>query len=244
MFYRIIRALPWWLRLALFAVIAAPLVNMHLVTMWAADETHARILAAAIYTLIIWAFIVACVGWEKFFAFMSAAAVMCVAAVIIGGAVRWVLGMAGATDAQRLQINVQLVDVAFMLMTSLPYAFFVIQAFSASQLLEKVSRQAGTKSGWRLNVAVWLRVFQHLSEMFPALLLVWKEENPSLLLPRHTNDWRRQNIIQRIVSWVDWGCSAAMTWARCLLVFSLRVVPVVNVETARAAQIKEKRGVS
>ncbi len=80
------------------------------------------------------------------------------------------------------------------------------------------------------------QLFQHLTEIFPALLLVWKEENPSLILPRHIDDWRSQNFLRKIVSLVDWGGSAAMAWARCLLVFSLRIVPVVNMETARLAQ--------
>lgn len=236
MFYRIIRALPWWLRLVLFALLAAPLVDMHLVTMWTADETHARIFATAIYALIIWGFVVACVGWDKFFTFMSGAVVMCVATVIIGSAVRNLLSLGGATEAEKLHLNEQTVSVAFMLLISLPYAFFVIQAFSASRLLERLSRRAGTRSHLQMNIAVWLRVFQHLTEIFPALLLVWKEENPSLILPRHIDDWRSQNFLRKIVSLVDWGGSAAMAWARCLLVFSLRIVPVVNMETARLAQ--------
>lgn len=239
MFYKLLRLMPWWLRLTFFILLAAPLVNIHLITRWLPDEPMLRIAAMTGYAMAIWLVVIASAGLEKFFTYIAPAAVMLVATAIIGPAVTAAFGLGGDTKAQTEQINEHTVRVALMLLTSLPYAFLVIQSFSASHILERLSRNAGTQSYWQMTIAVWLRVFQHLTEMFPALILVWREENPSMLLPRHTDDWRTQNFLKKAVSLADWAVSAAMTWARCLLMFSLKIIPVVNVETARLAQRRE-----
>jgi hypothetical protein len=228
--------LPWWLRLALFAVLAAPLVNMHLVTQWASDSPIARVAAMMAYAVAIWLIIIVLAGLEKFVAYTSPAAIMLVATVVVGPAVNNLLGYGGDTRAESDMLSEHNVRVALMLLTSLPFAFLVIQSFSASRLLEHLSKRAGTSSYRQMTFAVWLRVFQHLTETFPALLIVWKEENPSLLLPRHKDDWRTQNFLKKAVSLGDWVISAALSWAKCLLMFSLRIVPAVNIETARLAQ--------
>lgn len=238
MLYKSLRKMPWALRLLLFALLAAPLVDMRLITMWAADDTIARIMAKAAYAAFIWGFIMACVGLDKFFTYAAAAFLMFVATVTVGASVGELLGFIGKTDEQKQAFHEQSLAVGFMLTISIPYFCFVIQAFSASRLLERISDKAGTANRFQMNLAVCLRVFQHLTEMMPALLVVWKEENPFVLLPRHTDDWRSQHIIKRILSLLDWGFSAAMIWARCLLIFSLRIVPVVEIETKRLAQPK------
>lgn len=238
MFYRFIQRLPWWLRLMLFGALAAPLVNMELIKHWGPDEPLARIMATAVYAAGIWAFIIACIGLEKFAAYMAAAVVMCVATVTIGSSLFELLGLGGITEQEKVLFSEQSINVAFMLTISIPYAFFVVQAFSASRMLERVSKKAGTGNRFQLSIAVCLRVFQHMTEMFPALLIVWKEENPKLLRPRHVDDWRTQHFLRRAVSLVDWTINAAMAWARCLLVFSLRIVPVVDIETKRLSQAK------
>lgn len=238
MFYRSLRRIPWGLRLTIFALLAAPLVDMRLVTMWAADDAMSRIMAKAAYATLIWGFIMACVGVDKFFTYAAAAFLMFVATVTVGASVGELLGFMGETDAQKQAFHEQSLSVGFMLTISIPYFCFVIQAFSASRLLEQISGKVGTVSPFQMNLAVCLRVFQHLTEMMPALLIVWKEENPSVLFPRHTDDWRSQHVLKRILSLLDWGFSAGMIWARCLLMFSLRIVPVVEVETKRLAQPK------
>lgn len=226
-----LKHLHWGLRLLLLAVIALPLVNMGLVTQFASDPLE-RISAVTIYAVLLWLFIAANVGLDKFFSYVSTATVMVVATVVVGAAVRQLLGLAGSSTSEMLAINERMINVLFMLMLSLPYAFFVVQSFSVSTLLERVqSRSKGSTIG--IYIAVWMRVFQHIAEMFPPLFSAWKEEHPSQFLPRNRGDWPQQGVLRRLVNVVDWVWNALWVWAKVLFVFSLKAVPAINSEALR-----------
>lgn len=223
--------LHWGFRLVILLLIAAPLVNIELVTQFASDPLG-RLMAMTVYAVSLWIFIAANVGVDKFFSYVSTAAVMVVATVIVGAAVRQVFGLAGSTPEEMLAISEHMVSVLFMLLISLPYAFFVVQSFSVSALLEKVQNKP-KRSVLRIYFAVWMRVFQHIAEMFPPLFSAWTEEHPSQFLPRNRGDWQQQGPVRRLVNLIDWVWNALWIWAKVLFVFSLRAVPSINNEALR-----------
>ncbi|HWT11685.1 MAG TPA: hypothetical protein VN231_02940 [Allosphingosinicella sp.] len=84
-----------------------------------------------------------------------------------------------------------------------------------------------------LRIAVCLRVFQHLAEIFPPLLTVWREEHPLAILPRNRSDWQVEGPISAVAKLGNWVWNALWTWAKCLLVFAFRIVPAVDDEVRR-----------
>ena len=231
--YRIVRKLPWYLRLMLFIGIALPLIQTSIITQWFPDNPLVRIEVMTAYGVILWTFIAAAVGLDYFVGLVSTGFVMAVGTVVMGAAVRAALGLAGTTSLEKINISMHLFDMLMMLVLSIPLFGFAAHCFSASKLLERAGRSAGVKSVWQIYVAILLRVGQHFVDLFPILLTVWCEEHPSRIWPRCRDDWRSASWFMMPGKIVDWLAIAFWAWARCLLVFGLRVVPVVQSEATR-----------
>src|SRR5687768_860652 len=100
--YDLLRKLPWPARLFLLLAIAAPLVDIGLVTRWVPADPISRLEAKTAYAVALWAFIALNIGLDKFIAYVSGAAVMGVATVIFGAVVQEVLGFGGETPAEMI----------------------------------------------------------------------------------------------------------------------------------------------
>jgi hypothetical protein len=228
-----LKRIPTWPRLFILLLLGAPLVDLGIITQWAPDDPISRIEAVTAYSVFLWTFIAINTGLDKFFSYVSTAAVMVVATVIVGAVVRQIFGLGGDSPKEVEQVSEHFVGILLMLMVSLPYVFFIIQSFSVSKLLERIHKGAERPSNLRLHVAVCLRVFQHLAETIPALFSVWCEEHPERMFPRNRTDWHTQGILKLVAQFIDWFWNAFWLWAKCLFVFSLRIVPSVNNEARR-----------
>lgn len=231
--YNAIRALPWYLRVMLFAVIGMPLIQANVLTQWFPDDPLIKIELFTAYGACLWLFIGLCVGIDKFLGLISTGFVLAVGTVIMGAAVRAGLGLAGDTEELRIAMSMHFFNILMMLVLSIPLFGFAAHCFSASNLLESASRRAGIGSSWQVSVAVLLRVSQHFTDLFPVLLTVWSEEHPSRILPRCRDDWKSASWPTKPFKMIDWLATALWAWARCLLVFGLKVVPSIQNETTR-----------
>lgn len=234
------RARTWtlrWLKRLLITLLAAPLVNMSLVTTWAKDDTISRIVAITIYVVTVWVVIIVFAGYKKFINYISFAAVMVVSTAVIGlsmqAALKAAFGVNWFHPLDPAAEQEKTFSLVVMLIVSIPYALFLIQSFSVSNAIERISRFADTSSASRIKVAVCLRVLQHMGETFSSLITVWRESNPAVYSPRHRDDWINLNFIGRALQAFSWLGVLAQMWARALLVLGLRIVPVIEVEFGR-----------
>ena len=231
--YKIFRAMPWYLRLFILVAIGLPLIQTSILTQWLPKDPLVHIEAFTAYGAFLWLFIALCVGLDKFLGLISTGFVLAVGTVIMGAAVRGTLGLVGETEELRVAMSMHLFNVLMMLVLSVPLFGFAAHCFSASHVLESASKRAGIGSTWQVFIAILLRVSQHFTDLFPTLLTVWSEEHPTRILPRCRDDWKAAAWPTKPFKLVDWFVTAFWAWARCLLVFGLKVVPSVQSETTR-----------
>jgi hypothetical protein len=234
--FRILKIIPWPIRLVLLLVIAVPLFKIRLITDLVDDDPIHRLEIKTVYACFVWSFIVANVGLDKFYSYIQAAFIAVVSTVVIGAAIMYMLHLVGQTNADKMAMSESTVGILFMLTISLPYFFFMAQCFSPARFFERIDQSAGSSSVFWLHVAVWLRVFQHLGEVFPALIVVWREEHPGLYLPRFRDDWHSLGLLKRSVNIAEWFASSFFVWAKCMMVFGVSIVPTVNNEAVRLVQ--------
>ena len=90
-----------------------------------------------------------------------------------------------------------------MIITVIPYAIFVFNSFSVESVTQRAVEWAGRKRLFAKHALMLLRVFQHVIEVLPPLLLIWKEEHPAILRPRMRQDIRGLfGNVRKIIAWL------------------------------------------
>lgn len=225
----VIKIRPWWLRLALLTLIASPMFlpsGMH--TSLHADQLFSDFATWMGYAVFLWLFIGLCVGLERLLVWLSAATVFglalafggaCVAKLGIWSWLNSVLGdLSGSTGTTLIEHQSDLIFRLFIVMTSLPFFFLVVNSFPATDIfLSAVRHGTRGRAKFFVVVAVFLRLFQYVFEVFTSLWLAWREENPEKILPRHRLEFHR----------FRWAMDSLLAWCAALLVHSLIFVPTV-----------------
>jgi hypothetical protein len=111
-----------------------------------------------------------------------------------------------------------------MIITVVPFAIFVIQSFSVTSGIERAAQWAGRRARYTAHVLMVLRVLQHVAEILPPMITVWKEEHPDVFKPRFRQDVR--GAVGRIGDIITWIFTSVFLWTRTTLVFALEPVPM------------------
>jgi hypothetical protein len=224
------RALPWWLKVSILLVLGVPLI-VPLIALRqstpAQDLTQVLILTA--YASLIWLVIALASGLENLFAYLSVAFFFAVSTMLGTVVLSKLPGLFPGLGTGSQRLDIQLFTMLLITISGVPLTLFGVQWFSASRLVERL--QSSGRGAFRLKVAAVLRVFQHLAEIFPQLVIVWREENPELWLPRHRTDWTLTPWT--LPGFADWLYRAFYLWATCMLMHFLRIVPVIDIELGR-----------
>jgi hypothetical protein len=106
-----------------------------------------------------------------------------------------------------------------MIVTVVPYAVFIVNCFSVSAAVQRASNWMGAKRTLAKHSLIILRVCQHTLEVLPPLVLIWREEHPKMLLPRHRNDL--SGILEKAFKPGGWFLGSVGLWVKTALVFTL-----------------------
>ena len=227
---------PWWLRLLILSLISSPL--------FIGIDHHASIQFEHLfsdmgnwigYSVFIWIFIYMCVGINKLTSWLGLGAILGLVIIVTGVALPN-LGIWDAVSAvfgevqpesqiEKVQRELDLIFRLIMIMTSFPFFMLAIQSFSAAGIFNAAVRRGASGGAYfYIVIAVFLRVFQHVFEVFEKLLMAWQEENPRLVLPRHRADLGASVLSPLKIT--KWWWSSTWIWCQALLIHSLLFVPV------------------
>lgn len=222
-----------WLKAAGLALVASPLFTPMIVPHGRdAGDALRVMLELGAYSALVWAMIAAFSGLDTLAEYLSVGFFFGVTTAILTGLVAALtkllpsLGLGAPTDLQILRTFLTTA-------VGVPLALFAVQCFPVGKILQRL--HSGRRSSYDSRVAVVLRVFQHLAEVFPRLAFAWREECPQLWLPRHRLDWTANPLA--LAQFWDWMLRAAMLWSRALLMHCMRIVPVVTAEVGRYDQV-------
>ncbi len=230
---------PWWLKMAVLVLIGYPLFSNRPAAFIASamgqclPETLGALLVWPLITFFIWACCLPSLGTAKLLDYLAAAYAMAVTTTLSGAALRGLLPAIFLSDP--VADNLRLMRVYFNILAVFPYSLTFVNSFSVSDLMARLTKTRGKFRGAGLHLALALRICQHVGEVIPKLLLVWREENPELLLPRCRDDWQG---ISPLARWPMWVVLSISQWIFACIILTFEPIPVMVNEIE---QIDESR---
>lgn len=219
---------PWWLKMAVLVFIGYPLFSNYPAGIIAAGleklvpEAPGNILAWPLITFLIWACCLPSLGTEKLLDYLAAAYTMAITTVVSGAILRGILPAIFPADIAA--DNFRLLRVYFNILAVFPYSLTFLNSFSVSNLMTRFSKARGRFRNAGLHLALALRICQHVGEVIPKLLLVWREEHPDLLLPRHRDDWHG---FSPLAKWPMWVIRSISQWIFACIILTFEPIPVM-----------------
>ncbi len=229
---------PWWLKIAVLMLIGYPLFSNRPAAFIGAamgqhlPETLGPMLAWPLITFFVWACCLPSLGTAKLLDYLAAAYAMAITTVVSGAVLRLALPAIFPADTAD---NFRLLRVYFNILAVFPYSLTFLNSFSVSNLMNRLTRTRGRFREAGLHLALALRICQHVGEVIPKMLLVWREENPDLLLPRCRDDWHG---ISPLVKWPMWFVRSISQWIFACIILTFEPIPVMVNEIE---QIDESR---
>ncbi len=229
---------PWWLKMAVLILIGYPLISNRPAGIIAVGleklvpETPGSVLALPIITFFIWACCLPSLGTAKLLDYLAAAYTMAITTVVSGAVLRGLLPALFPADSAD---NFRLLRVYFNILAVFPYSLTFLNSFAVSNLMTRLTKTRGRFRDAGLHLALALRICQHVGEVIPKLLLVWREENPDMLLPRCRDDW---HSISSLLRWPVWIIRSISQWIFACIILTFEPIPVMVNEIE---QIDESR---
>ncbi len=219
---------PWWLRLLLLLSVGLPLF-----TWWPATKLQlglesflpagqASFLVFPIITFYIWLVCLPSLGLRQMLDYLAAAFGIALTTVISGAVLRLCLPF--IFNESHLDGQLRLLKLYFNILAVFPYSLTLLNSFSVSALMSRLAKAEGKFREAGLHLALALRICQHVGEVIPKLLLVWREENPELLLPRFRDDWQGTAIL---VKWPAWIVRSLAQWIFACIILTFEPIPVM-----------------
>lgn len=227
-FLKIQNLRPWWLKMAVLILIGYPLFSNRPAAILAAwldqilPATPGTLLAWPLLTFFIWACCLPALGSAKLLDYLSAAYAMAITTALSGAILRGLLPAIFPADIAT--DHLRLIRVYFNVLAVFPYSLTFLNAFSTGELIARLTRTRGRFKSAGLHLALALRVCQHVGEVVPRLLLVWREENPDLLLPRFRDDWQGAGFLLR---WPLWIARSIAQWIFACIILTFEPIPVM-----------------
>ncbi len=219
---------PWWLKMAVLMLIGYPLISNRPAGIIAArleqllPETPGSMLAWPIITFFIWACCLPSLGTARLLNYLAAAYAMAITTVVSGAVLRGILPAVFSADTSA--DSFRLLRVYFNILAVFPYSLTFLNSFSVSNLMVRLAKTRGKFREAGLHLALALRICQHVGEVIPKLLLVWREENPDLLLPRCRDDWHGLALL---VKWPMWVVRSISQWIFACIILTFEPIPVM-----------------
>lgn len=222
---------PAWLRLALLVAIGlAPMTGWSNFRLAWLPASLSFVVAWAAYAVFIWLLTLLNLGLERTLSLLSAPFVLALTTCLLGASMRGLFPFL-AGGATKEVTSLRMVTLFFSIVSLIPYSLLVVNSFSVAGLARRVSQLGGARRSLGVHGALFLRVLQHVGEVFSELLTAWREENPSRLLPRHRSDWHRSPLTS--LYYLEWFRSAVGNWTLACLIHSLEPLPVFAHEISR-----------
>lgn len=235
-YMNLVQVRPWWLRLAILALIACPLFGVStLHTEIRPDHVFDDLAEWTAYSLFIWILVGLVVGLHRLIAWLSVSILFGITVAFSGAIIRklgiWhviehLVKATTESQASLAQTEADLVLLLIRVTATLPIALLTLQSFPASDVLRRAARPDNSghvREAWLLT-AIAIRIFQHVFEVAGSMFLAWREENPKILLPRYKNDW--ENGVKGRLGLIGWLKTSIWAWSVGLLQQSLVFVPV------------------
>jgi hypothetical protein len=231
---------PWWLRLA-----ALLLFGMPIFTGWPIETIAAygmpfastittepatqmfidSISAWTLYAGFIWIVVFLNIGAHSFKDYVSVAFFLALTTAVLGLVVRKILPFIDGQTSSEL-INFKMAKLFIIIMSTVPFTLMSINMFSSKNLLiiaQSRSEKSKTSSDLYLHLCLALRMMQHVGEVVVRLLDVWREEHPSLLVPRHHRDWRMKWYSS--ANFFPWAVDAVSAWIFACMMITFAPLP-------------------
>lgn len=231
----------WWLKLALLLLTGMPLFSTLPSSAVAIGlkeyfgEALAEILSVATFTLIVWSVCLFSLGYRKFLEYLAGAFMMALTTVLLGALIRKLLPVSIFHDSQASSIR--LLKLFYNILMVFPYSLMFINSFSAGNLIKRMTGARGHTRNLGLHLALTLRIFQHVGDVISRLLLIWKEEHPQLLLPRHRKDWAMLSIP---FFYSRWLLQSIIQWIFACIILAFEPIPVMVEEIEQLYDNGEK----
>lgn len=227
-FLRVQNLRPWWLKMAVLILIGYPLFSnwpAAMVASWLNQilpAKHGAMLAWPLITFFIWVCCLPALGSAKLLDYLAAAYAMAITTTLSGAILRGLLPAIFPADITA--DHLRLIRVYFNVLAVFPYSLTFINAFSVGELIARLAGTRGRFKSAGLHLALALRVCQHVGEVVPRLLLVWREENPELLLPRFRDNWQSLGLLLR---WPLWIARSIAQWIFACIILTFEPIPVM-----------------
>lgn len=230
---------PWWLRLLLLLGIGVPAIVNLPSYFFSVSDTPIKLIAFwAGYACFIWLFIVLNVGIKMLLNILSGAFVLAITTAMLGAGARKLFPFLGGAVAHD-DINIKMATLFFVMISVIPYGLLFVSSFSARGIIDKLSTGGSITRNTGIHLALGLRVLQHVGEVFIKLLVVWSEEHPSILLPRHRRDWNGQWFAKANIA--PWFYESVKSWIYACMMHTFEPIPVLVNEIQRAALANDNR---
>lgn len=215
----------WWIRVVVLGGLGLPLLSgwpinvltEYLISIMVAlgeDATGAMPIASicawGAYGVAIWFVVFLNTGGSKFLEYLSVAVVLALTTAFSGALIRKLIPFLNG-DTQKAVVDYKMCWLCLVIMITVPFTFMSVNLFSAKGLLERARAARSNRFPLLyLHVCLALRMLQHVGEVVTRLLDVWREEHPSLLLPRNRREWKGKWYSS--ANFLPWATDAVSTW--------------------------------
>lgn len=230
---------PWWLRMLLLLIAGLPLftwwpaTRLQLVLESFLPAGQASFLVFPVITFYIWLVCLPSLGSRKMLDYLAAAFGIALTTVVSGAIIR--ICMPFLFSENHLAGQLRLLKLYFNILAVFPYSMTFLNSFSVSGLMTRLTKSRGKFRETGLHLALALRICQHVGEVIPKLLLVWREDHPELLLPRFRQNWHGVAIL---LKWPAWIVRSLAQWIFACIILTFEPIPVMVNEIE---QIDESR---
>lgn len=227
---RIVEVKPSWLKLLILLIIGLPPITGYPITIFMTPENSlSNILLWIGYGSFIWLFILLNVGLKQLFQYLTFPFTLALITVFLGALFRKGLSfILGNPETDSEYISFKMLSLFVVMISIMPYTLFFINCFSVSSYISSLSFDTGKNYKYKIHLALALRVFQHVGEVFSNLIVVWREENPIMFKPRFREDLAasRYSILWQL----SWLKNSAITWCFALLMHTFEAIPYLSEE--------------
>ena len=231
---------PWWIRAFILIAISTPIFS-HIVLHSTIHAEHYvdDLLKTVAYACFVWLFVGLCAGLRQLLDWLAVGVIPAITLLLTGALFRsrsiWSLihKAVPAASANPLQGELDLVFKLLIIMIATPLALLIVGSFPATNLMRWISRKGATRTAHAALVgAIFLRMFQHVSEVVERSMDAWREENPDVYLPRHRGDWA--GSIWSKAHLVSWFHASVTAWCKFITIQTLAAVPNIVRDFGRA----------
>lgn len=218
------------LRLLVLLLIGIPAFSNWPISLLTSSNHYMQLSGLLSYWLFILVIVAVTFGVNQMTEWTLTASVLSVTVVLpqavfthaLGKLSEWGFVTAGPHD--NAELTFRLVKQFITMMTVIPYGAMLVHSFSVSGALKRAYSMSGMNRVVLRHACLYVRVAQHIFESFPPLLQIWREEYPTMLLPRYRTDMG--NVFAQGGSVAKWLFTSAKMWALAACVFAFEPIPL------------------